>query len=48
MRVIHCDGSAEAVRELDGALHAVLAGGAAVAPLTTGAVPPPRDPARSW
>jgi o-succinylbenzoate---CoA ligase len=44
MRVIHCDGSAEAVRELDGALHAVLAGGAAMAPLTTGAVPPPRDP----
>jgi hypothetical protein len=44
MRVIHCDGSAEAVRELDGALHAVLAGGAAVAPLTTGAAPPPRDP----
>lgn len=44
MRVIHCDGSPEAVRELDGALHAVLAGGAAVAPLTTGAVPPPRDP----
>jgi O-succinylbenzoic acid--CoA ligase len=44
MRVIHCDGSAEAVRELDGALHAVLAGGAAVTPLTTGAAPPPRDP----
>jgi O-succinylbenzoic acid--CoA ligase len=44
MRVIHCDGSPEAVRELDGALHAVLAGGEAVAPLTIGAVSPPRDP----
>ncbi|MGH3883992.1 MAG: o-succinylbenzoate--CoA ligase [Pseudonocardiaceae bacterium] len=44
MRVIHCDGAPEAVRELDGALHAVLAGGEAVAPLTIGAAPPPRDP----
>ncbi|MGH3886613.1 MAG: o-succinylbenzoate--CoA ligase [Pseudonocardiaceae bacterium] len=44
MRVIHCDGSPGAVRELDGALHAVLAGGEAVAPLATGAAPPSRDP----
>jgi o-succinylbenzoate---CoA ligase len=44
MRVIHCDGSPEVVWELDGALRAVLAGGEAVAPLTTGAAPPPRDP----
>ncbi len=44
MRVIRCDGSLEAVRELDGALHAALAGGAAVIPLACEQPPPPHDP----
>ncbi len=43
MRVIHCDGSPEAVRELDGALRAALAGGEAVAPVGFEQSPPPRD-----
>src|SRR5256885_1249764 len=33
MRVIHCDGSPEAVRDLDAAVRAMLAGGEAVAPV---------------
>ncbi|MFZ2118998.1 MAG: o-succinylbenzoate--CoA ligase [Pseudonocardiaceae bacterium] len=44
MRVIHCHGSPEAVWELDAALHAVLAGGEAVAPLGPGQAISPRDP----
>ncbi|MGH3587692.1 MAG: AMP-dependent synthetase, partial [Pseudonocardia sp.] len=44
MRVIRCDGSPGAVWELAAALQSVLAGGEAVAPLTIGAAPPPRDP----
>ncbi len=44
MRVIRCDGSPEAVRELDAALQAALAGGEAVAPLGSEQPPPPRDP----
>lgn len=36
MRVIHCDESTAAVRELDAALRAVLDGGAALAPLAPG------------
>ncbi|PZS22604.1 MAG: AMP-dependent synthetase [Pseudonocardiales bacterium] len=44
MRVIHCDGSPESVWELDAALHAMLAGGDAVAPLGPGQATPPRDP----
>jgi len=44
MRVIHCDGSPEAVWELDAALRAMLAGGEAVAPLGPGQDSPPRDP----
>ncbi len=44
MRVIRCDGSVEAVWELDAALHAALAGGEAVAPLGSGQAIPPRDP----
>jgi o-succinylbenzoate---CoA ligase len=42
--VIHCDGSPDAVWELDAALHAALAGGEAVAPLGPGQPIPPRDP----
>ncbi|HWR47924.1 MAG TPA: AMP-binding protein [Pseudonocardiaceae bacterium] len=42
--MIHCDGSVEAVWELDAALHAMLAGGEAVAPLGPGQAIPPRDP----
>ena len=42
--MIHCDGSPEAVRELDAALHAVCNGGEAVAPLGSEQLPPPRDP----
>ncbi|MGH3865557.1 MAG: o-succinylbenzoate--CoA ligase [Pseudonocardiaceae bacterium] len=42
--MIHCDGSPEAVWELDVALHAMLAGGEAVAPLVPGQAIPPRDP----
>jgi O-succinylbenzoic acid--CoA ligase len=44
VQVIHCDGSPEVVRELDAALHAMLAGGEAVAPLGPGQAIPPRDP----
>ena len=44
MQVIRCDGSPEVVRELDAALHAMLVGGEAVAPLGSGQVSPPRDP----
>lgn len=44
MRVVHCDGSPEAVRALDVALHAVLAGGESVAPAGPGQAVPPRDP----
>ncbi len=44
MRVIHCDGSPEVVRELDTALRAALTGGEAVAPLGSGQEIPPRDP----
>ncbi|HEX5347777.1 MAG TPA: o-succinylbenzoate--CoA ligase [Pseudonocardiaceae bacterium] len=44
MRVIHCDGSPEAVWELDAALRAMLAGGEAVAPVGPGPAIPPRDP----
>ncbi|MGH3985641.1 MAG: o-succinylbenzoate--CoA ligase [Pseudonocardiaceae bacterium] len=42
--MIHCDGSPEAVRELDAALRAALTGGEAVAPLGCEQPPPPRDP----
>ena len=44
VRVIQCDGSPEAVRELDAGLRAVLTGGEAVAPLGCEQPPPPRDP----
>ncbi|MDQ3826652.1 MAG: o-succinylbenzoate--CoA ligase [Actinomycetota bacterium] len=44
MRVITCDGSPEAVRDLDAAVRAMLAGGEAVVPLAAGQVPPSRDP----
>ncbi|HKR47966.1 MAG TPA: o-succinylbenzoate--CoA ligase [Pseudonocardiaceae bacterium] len=44
MRVIRCDGSPETVWELDSALHAMLSGGRAVAPLGSGQAVPPRDP----
>src|SRR2546423_12163264 len=44
MRVIHCDGSPEAVRDLDAAVRAMLAGGEAVAPVGPGQPRPPRDP----
>ncbi len=44
MRVIHCDGSPEAVWELDAALRAMLAGGEAVAPVGPGLAIPARDP----
>ncbi|HET9254816.1 MAG TPA: AMP-binding protein [Pseudonocardiaceae bacterium] len=44
VRVIRCDGSPEAVGELDGALRAMLAGGEAVVPLGPGQEPPPEDP----
>ncbi|MDQ4030872.1 MAG: o-succinylbenzoate--CoA ligase [Actinomycetota bacterium] len=44
MRVIHCDGSPEVIRELDAALRAALTGGEAVAPLGCEQPPPPRDP----
>jgi o-succinylbenzoate---CoA ligase len=43
MRVIHSDGSPEAVWELDAALRAMLAGGEAVVPLGSGQESP-RDP----
>ncbi len=42
--MIHCDGSPESVCELDAALHAMLTGGDAVAPLGPGQPNPPRDP----
>lgn len=44
MRVIHCDGSPAAVRGLDVAVQAMLAGGEAVVPLGPGQARPPRDP----
>lgn len=44
MRVIHLDGSVAAVWELDAALHSMLAGGEAVAPVGPGQPIPPRDP----
>jgi o-succinylbenzoate---CoA ligase len=44
MRVIHCDGSPEAVRDLAAAVRAMLAGGEAVAPVALGQTGPPRDP----
>ena len=44
MRLIHCDGSPEAVRDLDAAARAMLAGGEAVAPVGPGQARPPRDP----
>src|SRR5581483_4201588 len=44
MRVIRCDGSSEAVRDLDGAVRAMLAGGEAVVPLGPGQAPPLQDP----
>jgi o-succinylbenzoate---CoA ligase len=44
VRVIHCDGSPEVIRELDAALRAALTGGEAVAPLSCEQPPPPRDP----
>ncbi|MGH3780365.1 MAG: AMP-binding protein [Pseudonocardiaceae bacterium] len=42
--MIRCDGSPEAVWELGAALHAMLAGGNAVAPLGPGQAIPPQDP----
>jgi o-succinylbenzoate---CoA ligase len=44
MRLIHCDGSPAAVRALDDAVRAMLAGGEAVVPLGPGQPPPARDP----
>jgi O-succinylbenzoic acid--CoA ligase len=44
MRLIHCDGSPEAVEELAAALHAMLAGGEAVAVVKPGHAIPPWDP----
>ncbi|HEY3896240.1 MAG TPA: o-succinylbenzoate--CoA ligase [Pseudonocardiaceae bacterium] len=44
MRVIRCDGSPEAVGDLDAAVRAMLAGGEAVAPLGAGQATPPQDP----
>ena len=44
MRVIQCDGSPGAVRELDAAIQAMLAGSEAVAPLGLQQARPPRDP----
>jgi O-succinylbenzoic acid--CoA ligase len=44
MRVIHCDGSPEAVRDLAAAVRTMLAGGEAVAPVGPGQAAPPRDP----
>jgi len=44
VRVIHLDGSVEVVWELDAALHTMLAGGEAVAPLGPGQAVPPGDP----
>lgn len=44
MRVIVCDGSVQAVRELDAALRDMLAGGEAVAPVGPGQRPPAKDP----
>lgn len=44
MRVIRCDGSAEAVWELYTALRAMLAGGEAIAPAGPGQAAPPSDP----
>ncbi len=44
MRVIRCDGSPEAIRELDVALQAMLAGGESVAPVGPGRPVLPADP----
>ena len=44
MRVIRCDGSPAAVRELDAALRAALAGGEALAPVGRTDPAPARDP----
>ncbi|HEU0090084.1 MAG TPA: AMP-binding protein, partial [Pseudonocardiaceae bacterium] len=44
MRVVRCDGSPEAVSELDAALRIALDGGAALAPVAPGQAPPFRDP----
>ncbi len=44
VRVIRCDGSPEAISELEAALRAMLAGGQAVAPVGTGQEVPPGDP----
>ncbi len=44
VRVIRCDGSPEAVWELDAALRVMLAGGVAVAPVGTGQEVPSGDP----
>ncbi len=44
MRVICCDGSPEAVWGLEAALHAMLAGGEAVAPMGPGQPLPSQDP----
>jgi o-succinylbenzoate---CoA ligase len=44
VRLIHCDGSPEAVWELDATLRAMLVGGEAVAPLGPGQAIPPGDP----
>ncbi|MGH3694285.1 MAG: o-succinylbenzoate--CoA ligase [Pseudonocardiaceae bacterium] len=44
MRVIHCAGSPEAIGELECAVHAMLAGGEAVAVVGAGQAIPPRDP----
>ncbi|MGH3671232.1 MAG: AMP-dependent synthetase, partial [Pseudonocardiaceae bacterium] len=42
--MIRCDGSPEAVGDLDAAVRAMLAGGEAVAPLGPGQATPPPDP----
>jgi O-succinylbenzoic acid--CoA ligase len=44
VRVIRCDGSPEAVGELDAALRTMLAGGESVVPAGPGQAIPPRDP----
>lgn len=44
MRLIHCDGSPGAARDLDVAMQAMLAGGEAVAPLGPEQAHPPWDP----
>ncbi len=44
MRLIRCDGSPEAIWELEAALNAMLGGNEAVVPLGPGSPSPPRDP----